>query len=137
MRHFSETKIPSRNLRSSLSPTLTHWQTLAQQRDSCVIETFEDKFVLDIYVVSDGNTLDHVDVLDVLATKEVLDLNAGAILGDDGVDGEMSIYQPHFVHKALGDTGDHVINVRFERVNSAGLPVAAEPHADSEVRSFV
>ena len=32
----------------------------------------------------------------------------------------------------VGDTGNHIVNVRFERVNSTGLLVAAEPHANSK-----
>ena len=33
----------------------------------------------------------------------------------------------------LGDTGDHVCNERFERVDSASLLVATEPDADADV----
>lgn len=33
----------------------------------------------------------------------------------------------------LGDTDDHVVDVALKSVNSAGLLVASEPHADSKV----
>ena len=36
----------------------------------------------------------------------------------------------------LGDTGDHVLDVALKSVNSAGLLVASEPHANSEVGSL-
>ena len=104
----------------------------AHERDSSVIEAFEDELVLNLSGESDGNTVDHVDVLDLLTSKEVLDVDAGAVLGDDAVNGEMSMDGSHLVHVAFGDTGAHVLNVGLEGVDGTSLLVATEPHADSE-----
>ena len=54
-------------------------------------------------------TWKHLDYSDPLLTKEISDLNVGAIICDVGVDGEMGIYKPHLVLKAFGHTLDHVL----------------------------
>ena len=100
--------------------------------DSGVVEAFEDELVLNLSGEFDGNTVDHVDVLDLLTSKEVLDVDAGAVLGDDAVNGEMSMDGSHLVHVAFGDTDAHVLNVGLEGVDGTSLLVATEPHADSE-----
>ena len=42
-----------------------------------------------------------MDEFVLLTTKEVLDSDVLAILGDDNVDGEMSVYKSHLVAEAL------------------------------------
>jgi len=73
----------------------------AAKGESGVIDTIEDKLSLDVSGGSHGSALGHLDELVLLATKEVLDGDAGTILGDDGIDGEMSVYQSHLVSEAL------------------------------------
>ena len=106
------------------------------ERDSGVIEAFEDEFVLNISGESDSDTGEHVNVLDLLTSEEVLDIDARSILGDDAVNGEMSMDGSHLVHESFGDTGAHVLNVGLESVNGTSLLVSTEPHADSEVVSL-
>jgi hypothetical protein len=69
--------------------------------DGGVIVSLEDELVLDIGVQSDGDTINHVNVLDLLTTEEVLDIKSLLVLGADSVDGEMGIDQFHSVHEAL------------------------------------
>jgi hypothetical protein len=69
--------------------------------DGSVVVTLEDELVLDIGVESNGDTLNHIDVLDLLSTEEVLNIKSLLVLGADSVDGEMGIDQFHFVHEAL------------------------------------
>ena len=45
-----------------------------------------------------------------LTTQEVFDLDLVLILGDDNIDGEMCIYESHFVSEALGGTDKHVVD---------------------------
>lgn len=75
-------------------------------------------------------------MLDLLTSEEVLDIDARSILGDDAVNGEMSMDGSHLVHESFGDTGAHVLNVGLESVNGTSLLVSTEPHADSEVVSL-
>ena len=104
----------------------------AGEGDGGVVEAFEDEFILDLDGESDGNTVGHVNVLDLLTSEEVLDVDAGSVLGDDAVNGEMSVDGSHLVHEAFGDTSAHVLDVRLEGVDGTSLLVATEPHADSE-----
>ena len=73
----------------------------AAEGESSVVDTIEDKLTLDVSGVSDGGALGHLDELVLLSTEEVLDGDAGAILGDHDIDGEMSVYKSHLVAEAL------------------------------------
>jgi len=73
----------------------------AGERKSLVVDTIEDKFTLDIVRVSDLGGASHNDKLVLLSTEEVLDGDAGAVLGDNDVNGEMSVYKSHLVAEAL------------------------------------
>ncbi len=69
--------------------------------ESGVVGAVEDKLTLDIGVQLDGGAALHDDVLVLLAAKEVLHGDACAVLGDDNVDGEMSVHKSHLVAVAL------------------------------------
>lgn len=56
-------------------------------------------------------TWEHVHNTHALLAKEISDLNFGASVLDVSIDGEMCVHQPHLVQKALGDPGDHVLNM--------------------------
>ena len=73
----------------------------AAEGESGVVDTVEDKLTLDIWVEGNLSSLGHGDELVLLATEEVLDSDAAAVLGDDDVDGEMGVYQSHLVSEAL------------------------------------
>merc|ERR1712166_340057 len=98
----------------------------AAKGESGVIDTVENELSLDIVTVSDLGASLHCDKLVLLSTEEVLNSDAGTVLGDDDVDGEMSVYQSHFVAEALSDTDDHVADEGLKGVDSARLLVPAE-----------
>lgn len=69
--------------------------------ESGVVNAIEDQLALDVSgVVHLGAALHH-DELVLLATKEVLDGDAGAVLGDGHIDGEMGVHKSHLVAEAL------------------------------------
>jgi len=60
----------------------------------------------------DGASL-HLDDLVLLSTKEVLDSDLGAVLGDDDVDGEMSVDESHLVAEALVERRTRRVSIKF------------------------
>ena len=48
----------------------------AAEGDSGVVETLEDNLILEFGVGLDGNTGEHVNVLDLFTSEEVLDIDA-------------------------------------------------------------
>ena len=105
----------------------------AAEGDSGVVESLEDNFVLEIGVGLDGDSGEHVNVLDLFTSEEVLHINARAVGGDDAVDGEMGVYGSHFVLETLSNTDEHVEDEGFESVGGASLLVPTEPHSNSNV----
>jgi len=73
----------------------------AAERKSSVVDSVEDDLTLDFVGVADDGAAHHLDDLVLLATKEVLDGDLGSVLGDNDVDGEMSVNESHFVAEAL------------------------------------
>ena len=73
----------------------------AAEGEGGVVDSVEDELTLDVGGVGDLGAAFHHDKLVLLATEEVLDGDAGAVLGDGDVDGEMGVYQPHLVSEAL------------------------------------
>ena len=76
----------------------------AAEGEGSVVNTVEDELTLDVVVELDSSASLHDDVLVLLTTEEVLDGDAGAVLGDDNVDGEMSVHESHLVAEALSKT---------------------------------
>ena len=68
---------------------------------SLVVSAIEDELTLDVSGLLDNGAGDHLDDLVLLSAKEVLDSDAGTVLGDSNVDGEMVMNQPHLVAEAL------------------------------------
>jgi len=101
-----------------------------------VVNAIEDELALDVSGLLDGGASLHLDNLVLLATEEVLDSDLGAVLGDNDVDGEMSVHKSHFVAEALSDTDDHVADRGFERVDGTGLLRTTEPDADADEKSI-
>ena len=90
----------------------------AHEGDSGVVDTLEDELVLHGSGELDSDVAKHVDLLDVTATQEVLDLDALAVLGDDGVDGEMSVNQAHLVDEGL----QGIIIIKLAAKETLGVP---------------
>ena len=73
----------------------------AGQRQVLVVNTIEDHLILELWAHLAGAAWEHLDLLDLLSAQEVLDFNALSVLGDRNVDGEMGVYQSHFVSEPL------------------------------------
>ena len=69
--------------------------------ESGVVDTIEDELTLDVSGELAGGATLHLDDLVLLATKEVLDSDLITSLGDDNVNGEMSMDKSHLVAEAL------------------------------------
>ena len=65
------------------------------------VVTFNDNFILNIFLSDDFDSFRHIDFSGELFSQEVLDFNIGAILGNIDVDGEMSISESHLVSVSL------------------------------------
>lgn len=76
------------------------------------VDTIEDNLTLLFGGESGGSASLHLDDLVLLSTKEVLDSDLGAVLGDDDVDGEMSVYKSHFVAEAL-ENRSRWVSIKF------------------------
>lgn len=73
----------------------------AAERQSLLVNALEDDLVLDLGAEAGlAAWLEH-DSLDVATTQEVLELDPGAVLGNGGVDGEMSVDESHLVEDTL------------------------------------
>lgn len=70
------------------------------------VDTVEDNLTLDVGGEGALGALLHVDSLVLLSTEEVLNGDGVAVLGDDAVDGEMSVHHSHFVAEALNETSE-------------------------------
>ena len=75
----------------------------AAEGESLVVNSFEDELALDFGGGGQGDlgASLHEDDFVLFAAQEVLDGDAGAVLGDNHIDGEMGVYQPHLVFEAL------------------------------------
>ena len=74
-----------------------------------VVNSFKDKFTFDFSSGGGGDlgASFHEDNFVLFATQEVLDGDACSVLGDNHIDGEMGVYQPHLVFEALRHSHSH------------------------------
>ena len=73
----------------------------AAQGESSDVDSVKDKLTLLFFALDDLAAWGHSDELVLLATKEILNSDAGSILGDGDIDGEMSVDQSHLEAEAL------------------------------------
>ena len=73
----------------------------AAKGESGVVNTVKDELTLLFFALDDLAAWGHSDELVLLATKEVLHSDAGAVLGNSDIDGEMGVDQSHLVAEAL------------------------------------
>ena len=66
-------------------------------------------------------------------STKVPDLDGLAGVGDTGIDGEMSINEPHLVSVTLGDTGDEILDVAERGADGGGGLPGAEPSIDLQL----
>jgi hypothetical protein len=65
------------------------------------IDAFEDDLVLKLWAHFAEAAGEHVNLEVLLATEEVLDFDALAVLGNNNVNGEVSVYESHLVSVTL------------------------------------
>ena len=73
----------------------------AAEGKGLVVDSVEEDLTLDFSGGVALGATSHVDDLVLLATQEVLDSDHGAVLGDNHIDGEMSVHKSHLVAEAL------------------------------------
>jgi hypothetical protein len=73
----------------------------AGEGEVLVVDTFEDDLILELGGHLDDASGEHVNLVDFFTTQEVLDFNGLSILGDDNIDGEMSVDESHLVSVTL------------------------------------
>ena len=69
----------------------------------------------------------------LLLAKEVTDLDGGVAVGNAGVNGEVSVDEPHLVAVALGDAGDEVPDVAEGGADGGGGLAGPEPRVDLQL----
>lgn len=67
-------------------------------------------------------------------TQEVTDLDGPVVTADGGVDGEMSIHEPHLLPESSGHTGDEVIDVAKSRSDGGAGFALSKPRIDLKLR---
>lgn len=88
----------------------------AGQGDLGDVNTGDFDLVLDIVGSDVGDAVQKGDTSHLLLTQEVADLNdvLAVVLDAGHVDRKVGIAEAHLVLEALGDTNDHVLDVRAD-----------------------
>jgi hypothetical protein len=73
----------------------------------------------------------------LLLPEEVSDLNGGVGVGDGGVDGKVSVDEPHLVAETLGDACDEVLDVGDGGADGGHGSAGAKPGVDLELATAV
>ncbi len=93
------------------------------------------QLVLDVAGLDNSHTLGHLQGVVQALTEEVLDENNLCVLSSLELngDGEMGVCHAHLVQVALGDTSDHVHDVRLHGAQAGQLLAETEPHSKVEL----
>lgn len=98
------------------------------------VDTTDDDLILNVGGTEDSAALEHGDLTDLTLSKEVTNLNSVSelgllvLVGDSQVDGEMVVDETHLVGVTLGDSDDHVADVRNDGANASQLLLGSPPH---------
>ena len=65
-----------------------------------------------------------------LLSEEVTNFNCISVLRD--IDGEMRVYEAHFVDEAAGDSHEHVVDVGADSADARKLLAVGEPDVDAD-----
>jgi hypothetical protein len=99
----------------------------ARQRHLVDVNAGDLDLILNIIGSLVGDTLKKCDSADGLLAQKVADLDdigvGGGVLGAGNIDGEMGITESHLVLEALGDTSDHVLDVRAHSAVGRKKPI--------------
>lgn len=78
------------------------------------------------------DTLIHVTYrANFFLAHKVPNFDSLAVVDNVSIDGKVSIYEPHFILEHLGNTDDHVFDVRTQRTDARALSSRREPHFDA------
>ena len=79
----------------------------ASEGECLVVNTIEDQLTLLLSGDCDLGVTSALDEFVLFTTKEVLDSDACAVLGDHNIDGEMSVHKSHLVAEALLESNEY------------------------------
>ena len=106
----------------------------ARLRQSVFVDSIEHKLILGIFVQKDSAVGSELDKVGLLTTEEVLDLNLGLILGNDGTDREMRIDHFHPVAETLvllAIEGFDNYNLKHAEKNTRNIPAQSGLRRDN------
>ena len=101
--------------------------------DSLEVVASEVDLILDLLVTLDSDAREHLDGARTLLTEEVVDGDHLLVIGNEAVDGEVSIDETHAVLVALGDTDDHVLDVTGDRTDAGHVLAGRKPHLNRDL----
>lgn len=109
------------------------------QRHLVDVNTGELDLILHIGGTHEGDTVQKGDTASLLLSQKVTDLNnlVGTLLDRGDVDGEMGVTETHLVLESLGDTGDHVLDVRSDGSDGSDVLSVSEPNIDLKGTSIL
>ena len=102
-------------------------------RDLLDVIAGEDDLILDLLRALDLDAGEHLDDTLELLTEEVVDVDLLLIIRNEAVDGEVSIDKAHLVLVALGDAGDHVLDVGGDSADRRDGLAGGKPHLEVDL----
>ena len=108
----------------------------AKEGDGILIVTLDPDLFLLNWGVHNLDALWSLDMLLLSLTHEVGEAEAILVIIDGVLDWEVSSDEPHLVAVALGDTGDHVLDVAEEGSSPGDELAVAEPAAGEDLLSL-
>mmetsp|Transcript_176358 Transcript_176358/g.565505 ORF Transcript_176358/g.565505 Transcript_176358/m.565505 type:complete len:225 (+) Transcript_176358:3-677(+) len=97
----------------------------------------DDDLILGARALLDLHTLEHVDGAHALLSQEIPDLDGLAAVGDGGVDGEVSIHQPHLVLELLLHAVEQIVDVAADGAEHGELLRLGEVHLGPDLMAAV
>ncbi len=92
---------------------------------------FKFNLVLDVSGTGVLNFSRELNTTNAFFTKEITDLNSVALVVVVDVDGKVRVHETHLVTESLGDTSDHVLDVRAHGADACQLFTGSPPQVDT------
>eukprot|EP00405_Crypthecodinium_cohnii_P016175 CAMPEP_0206451454 /NCGR_PEP_ID=MMETSP0324_2-20121206/19350_1 /ASSEMBLY_ACC=CAM_ASM_000836 /TAXON_ID=2866 /ORGANISM="Crypthecodinium cohnii, Strain Seligo" /LENGTH=203 /DNA_ID=CAMNT_0053921337 /DNA_START=192 /DNA_END=804 /DNA_ORIENTATION=- len=97
----------------------------------------DDQLILGLSTLLHLDALQHVDDAHSLLAEEIPQLASGAVVGDGGVDGKVSVHEAHAVLVLLHDAVEQVADVAANRAEHGKLLGFGEVHSGADLLSVV
>lgn len=97
------------------------------------VVALNDEFILLGGRVSTSYTLGHGHTTKKLLAQKVTNLHNSVLFAGGNVNGKMGIDRTHFVQVTLGDTDNHVLNMRADCADSGKLLADTKPFLHAEL----